>query len=56
VPVSIDRIRHPKFGLGTVRSEQDGTDGRKLTIEFEDGVTRTLLARYVRREARGGSA
>lgn len=42
-PKSARRVRHPRFGLGTVV----GTIGAdKLEIEFEDGV-RTLLARFV---------
>jgi hypothetical protein len=40
------RVLHPRFGAGTVVAEHDN-DGGKLEIEFEDGVRRTLLSRFV---------
>jgi hypothetical protein len=40
------RVRHPKFGDGVVlRTIEDGE--RKLEIQFSQGGTRTLLARFV---------
>lgn len=38
---------HPKFGRGVVVAEEGDGDGRKLTINFEDAGTKTLLARFV---------
>lgn len=38
-------VRHAKFGVGEVLSEQDG--GAKLEIRFGDGSVKTLLARFV---------
>jgi hypothetical protein len=40
------RVRHPKFGEGTVVREIEGTE-KKLEIFFDKGGTRTLLARFV---------
>lgn len=40
------RVEHPKFGPGVVLRELEG--GAKLEVRFEDGSTRTLLARFVR--------
>ncbi len=39
------RITHGKFGEGEVLRELDG--GQKLEIRFDDGSTKTLLARFV---------
>ena len=40
------RVRHPKFGEGTVLDERGGGESKKYRIEFEDGI-RTILASYV---------
>ncbi|WP_409561974.1 ATP-dependent helicase [Hyphomicrobium sp. MC8b] len=37
------RVRHEKFGLGTVTH----VDGNKLTIEFDDGSTKRVVASFV---------
>ncbi len=40
------RVRHPKFGVGTILAvEEDGSD-RKFTISFMDYGTKKLLERY----------
>ncbi len=39
------RVRHAKFGDGTIRAVEAATG--KLTIEFDDGITRILLARFI---------
>lgn len=45
-----DRVQHPSFGRGVVmRAEQSGIGG-KLTIRFDDGVTRDVLVRYTKIE------
>ncbi|MCY1057744.1 hypothetical protein [Nannocystis sp. SCPEA4] len=36
------RVRHAKFGTGTVRAEREG----KLVIAFDDGVERVVLPRF----------
>ncbi|MCY0990490.1 hypothetical protein OV203_25335 [Nannocystis sp. ILAH1] len=41
-PPSPRRVRHAKFGTGTVRAEREG----KLVIAFDDGVERVLLPRF----------
>lgn len=42
------RVLHAKFGSGRVAHLESGNaDGRKVKIHFEDGVVRTLLARFV---------
>ncbi|MFY0542102.1 hypothetical protein [Nannocystis pusilla] len=40
-PSSPRRVRHAKFGAGTVRAEREG----KLVVAFDDGVERVLLPR-----------
>ena len=40
------KVRHPKFGVGTVVDEEERGDETKLEIEFED-QTRKILASYV---------
>ena len=37
------RVRHEKFGLGTVTF----VDGNKLTIDFDDGSTKRVVASFV---------
>lgn len=37
------RVGHPKFGEGTILK----SDGEKLTVKFDDGAERTLLARVL---------
>jgi DNA helicase-2/ATP-dependent DNA helicase PcrA len=38
------RVRHPKFGEGTVRSTQIEFGDEEVTIEFDDGETKHLVA------------
>jgi hypothetical protein len=40
------RVRHPKFGTGTVVDEYGSGESTKYEIEFDD-ETRTILAEYV---------
>jgi DNA helicase-2/ATP-dependent DNA helicase PcrA len=40
-----DRVRHEKFGAGTVRD----VDGNKLTIEFDIGEKKRVVASFVTR-------
>lgn len=40
-------ISHKKFGRGHVTDIEPSSKGDKLTIEFEDGETRKLLARFI---------
>jgi len=47
-PVSARRVSHHKFGLGTVVAEDTGSPEPKLTIRFDDGNERILLATFVR--------
>ncbi len=37
------RVSHEKFGLGTVTL----VDGNKLTIDFDDGTTKRVVASFV---------
>jgi DNA helicase-2/ATP-dependent DNA helicase PcrA len=41
-----DRVRHPKFGGGTVTA----VEGNKLTITFDKGETKRVVASFVERE------
>lgn len=40
-------VQHSKFGAGKVTAVHGSGDGCKLTIHFEDGASRQLLARFV---------
>lgn len=40
-------VHHKKFGLGRVLNAEGQGDQRKLTIEFDEHGTKTLLARFV---------
>lgn len=41
------RVRHARFGEGTVQSSADTGDARKLTVAFDTAGSKTLLARFV---------
>jgi DNA helicase-2/ATP-dependent DNA helicase PcrA len=38
------RVRHPAFGVGTVKSSQQTSAGTKVTVQFRGGVTKRLIA------------
>ena len=42
------RVRHPKFGVGTVLSVEPLTDDMKLTVSFSDIGRKTLRARFAK--------
>ena len=42
------RVRHPKFGVGTVLSVEPLTDDMKLTVSFSDVGRKTLRARFAK--------
>ena len=42
------RVRHPKFGVGTVLSVEPLTDDMKLTVRFGDVGRKTLRARFAK--------
>ncbi len=44
------RVRHSKFGAGTVTAVEQMTGDSKLTIAFDDGVARTLLQKFAKLE------
>ncbi len=44
------RVRHSKFGPGTVASAEQMAGDTKLAIAFDDGMTRTLLQKFARLE------
>ncbi|EYF00248.1 hypothetical protein [Chondromyces apiculatus] len=48
-PQNLYRVRHPKFGEGTVRRQEPTGDDQKLEIDFGAGGVRILLARFVER-------
>jgi len=41
-----DRLRHPRFGWGTVVSQRGGGDELEITIAFPGGGIRSFLAKY----------
>ncbi len=46
-----DKIRHPKFGKGTIREIiADPDNGHKMVVDFDHQGRRTLLLRYARFE------
>ncbi|MCY1058875.1 hypothetical protein [Nannocystis sp. SCPEA4] len=46
-PEPIRRVRHAKFGDGTVVSEQRSGDNLMLVVRFDDGQERRLLRRFL---------
>ena len=42
------RVRHPKFGVGTVLSVEPLTDDMKLTVSFRDVGRKTLRAKFAK--------
>ena len=42
------RVRHPKFGVGTVLSVEPLTDDMKLTVSFRDIGRKTLRAKFAK--------
>ncbi len=47
-PLGVGRsVRHKKFGKGVVGASDDDGKARKLTVSFEDGNERLLLARFL---------
>ncbi|MFZ0739600.1 MAG: UvrD-helicase domain-containing protein [Candidatus Acidiferrales bacterium] len=45
-PLIGTRVRHPKFGMGTILSVEDDGDDRMLTVSFVDYGTKKLKERY----------
>lgn len=44
-----ERFRHPKFGVGRLVSRSGSGENERLELRFEDGLIRTVLARFVAR-------
>jgi hypothetical protein len=44
------RVRHPKFGVGTVLSVEQLDDDVKVTVRFVDIGQKKLLAKYAKLE------
>jgi len=42
-----ERYTHPKFGAGTLIARTGAGAGATLELRFDDGVTRTILARFL---------
>ena len=40
------RVRHPKFGLGTIIEIEGEGEGRKLTVSFQDYGPKKMIERY----------
>ena len=47
-PLIGTRVRHPKYGLGTIIGVEGEDDERKLTVSFSDYGTKKLLERYAK--------
>jgi DNA helicase-2/ATP-dependent DNA helicase PcrA len=45
-PLIGTRVRHPKYGLGTILEVEGEGEDRKLTVSFEDYGAKKLLERY----------
>lgn len=46
-------VRHAKFGRGRIIDKDEGGKHAKWTVEFDDGQTRKLLARFLEVESGG---
>ncbi len=40
------KVKHPVFGVGTIRGCEGNQDARKLMVVFENGETKRLIAKY----------
>ncbi|HBL16917.1 MAG: hypothetical protein A2X36_15765 [Elusimicrobia bacterium GWA2_69_24] len=40
------RVRHPEFGTGRVTDRSGAGEAMKVTVEFDNGLTKKLLVRY----------
>ncbi|HVE12948.1 MAG TPA: UvrD-helicase domain-containing protein [Elusimicrobiota bacterium] len=40
------RVRHPEFGFGKIVDRTGSGEAMKVTVQFDNGVTRKLLVRY----------
>ena len=40
------KVRHPVFGIGIVRASIGTSDQQKLTIAFQNGLIKKILAKY----------
>ncbi len=40
------RVKHPVFGLGTIQACEGGVDERKITVSFQSGDRKKLLAKF----------
>jgi DNA helicase-2/ATP-dependent DNA helicase PcrA len=45
-PMIGTRVRHPKYGIGTILDVEGEGEDRKLTVSFEDYGAKKLLERY----------
>ena len=43
-----DRVRHTKFGAGTVREIKKGSRDYEVSVEFDDCGLRTMMAAFAR--------
>jgi hypothetical protein len=46
-PPTVERMLHATFGAGTVLQTRDTSAGRVVTIQFDTGATKDILARFV---------
>jgi len=40
------RVKHPVFGLGTIQLCEGGSEDRKVTVAFQNGDRKKLLAKF----------
>lgn len=40
------KVQHPTFGIGTIRQCEGGVDDRKITVVFQNGSIKKLLAKF----------
>jgi len=46
-PYKIGRkVKHPVFGLGTIQGCEGNAEDRKITIQFQDGQLKRMIAKY----------
>jgi len=44
------RVRHPKYGIGTILEVEGEGEDRKLTVSFQDYGAKKLVERYANLE------
>jgi len=40
------KVHHPSFGLGVIRQCEKSSAGHRVTVQFQSGITKRLIAEF----------